>query len=110
MTDNMNCDLHTPLPCVAASQGWVEEAAQAVAGLRSAADLDARAGVLLDREEVAPDTLAAFLVPVPQGYTSQQAAAFKREVSASLAQIVADAESQVAYLTMWDKLEEAINA
>lgn len=82
----------------------VAEAAQAVTLTRTAAELEERAGVLTSRVGVANDRLAVFMVVVPDGYTPEQAAAFKREISKSLNQITADAESEVAYRTMWDKL------
>lgn len=92
------------IDCGLVSDVAVRESATAVSTLRRVADLDARASVLRDRVAVSDDSLAAFLVPVPQGYTPEQAAAFKREISKSLSQIIADAESEVAYRTMWEKL------
>jgi hypothetical protein len=69
--------------------------------MRSVADLDARMGVLKDRATMEGGNLAAFLVPVPEGYTSEDTSAFKRVLSDALAAAIKFAEAEVEYLRMW---------
>lgn len=79
----------------------IQEAAETVAGMRTADDLDRRIGELRDRAEVPNDRLAAFIVAVPEGYTTEDKATFKRVLSHALECAIKDAEAEVKFLRTW---------
>lgn len=85
----------------------IDEAATAISATRTVDDLERRLGVLRDREGVATDRLATFIVTMPEGLTPDEQAVFKQEISKSLEVIVKDAVAQVDYFKMWGHTDNA---
>lgn len=85
----------------------IDEAATAISMMRTTEDLDRRIGVLKDREGVANDRLACFLVTMPEGLSADEQAVFKQEVAKSLEVIAQDAMAQVDYFKVWGHTDHA---
>lgn len=79
----------------------IQEAAEAIQGIHTVADLDKRAQVLKDRQAMGGGKLTPVLVPVPDHYSTQEAGWFKRLLRDELEKVISGVETEVAYLAVW---------
>lgn len=79
----------------------IQEAAEAIQGIHTVADLDKRAQVLRDRQNMGGGKLTAFLVTVPEHYSDQEISWFKRLLMDELEKVIDGVETEVAYLAVW---------